>query len=243
MYALLTLNFKRKKYHRKTVENSVYFKSRRNHIRKGGNYLLNHILLFFVAIGIGIVGAIIGWEFSTVMILIVSLTLLNIGYYLYIVFNSKNVKKLEKIIESNKKDPMYGYLWALKNEDIKIAIENLDTLMEKYKKKFNYHAYGYIKEILLNNYEGARKHAEEMKDTPIGKYSLAAVDAYEGNAKQHFNTSFSKPWMLDSIKATHYYIHGDYELYKNHRDLVIAQSKGIQLLSNIYVYKIFEKTK
>lgn len=205
--------------------------------------MLNHILLFFVAIGIGIVGAIIGLDLSTVIIIIVSLTLLNIAYFLYIVFNSKNVKRLEKIIESNKKDPMYGYLWALKNEDIEIAVENLDTLMEKYKKTSNYNAYGFIKEVLLNNYEGARKHAEEMKNTPIGQFSLAAVDSYEGNGEQHFNTSFSKPWMIDSIKATHYYIHGDHKLYENHRDLVIAHSKGIQLLSNIYTYKILEKAK
>ena len=212
-------------------------------MRKGGNYLLNHIVLFFVAIGIGIGGAIIGWDLSTVIIVIGSLTLLNMGYYLYIVLNSKNVKRLEKIIESNKKDPMYGYLLALKDENIENAVENLDTIIEKYKKTSNYNAYGFIKEILLNNYEAARKHAVEMKETPIGKYSLAAVDAYEGNGEQHFNTSFSKPWMVDSIKATHYYIHGDYELYENHRDLVIAQSKGIQLLSNIYTSKIFEKTK
>ena len=205
--------------------------------------MFNHIVLFFVAIGIGIVGAMIGWELSTVIILIVSLTVLNIGYYLYIVFNSKNVKRLEKMIESNRKDPMYGLLWALKNEDIKDAVEHLETLMEKYKKTSNYYAYGYIKEILLNNLDGARRHAEDMKDTPIGRYSLAAVDAYEGHGEQHFNTLFSKPWMVDAIKASHYYIHGDHELYATHRDLVIAKSKGIQLLSNIYSYRILEKTK
>lgn len=204
--------------------------------------MISHIVLFFVAIGIGIVGAIIGWELSTVIIIIVTLTLLNIGYYLYIIFNSKNVKRLEKIIESNKKDPMYGYLYALKNEDINVAVEHLETLMEKYKKTTNYNAYGYIKEILLNNFEGARKHAEDMKNTPIGKYSLAAVDAYEGNGEQHFDTSFSKPWMVDAIKASHYYIIGEHQLYETHRDLVILQSKGIQLVSNIYAYKIFEKT-
>ncbi len=204
--------------------------------------MINHIVLFFVAIGIGIVGAIIGWELSTVIVVIVTLTLLNIGYYLYIILNSKNVKRLEKLIESNKKDPMYGYLYGLKNEDINVAVEHLEILMEKYKKTTNYNTYGYIKEILLNNFEGARKHAEDMKNTPIGKYSLAAVDAYEGKGEQHFDTTFSKPWMLDAIKATHYYIIGDHQLYENHRDLVIAQSKGIQLVSNIYVYKIFEKT-
>ena len=205
--------------------------------------MLNHIVLFFVAIGIGIAGAIIGWELTTVIMVIVLLTLLNIGYYLYIIINSKNIKKLDKMIESNKKDPMYGYLWALKNADIKNAVEHLETLMDKYKKTSNYNAYGYTKEILLNNLEGARRHAENMKDTPIGRYSLAAVDAYEGNGEQHFNTSFSKPWMVDAIKASHYYIHGDHELYATHRDLVIAKSKGLQLLSNIYSYRILEKTK
>jgi hypothetical protein len=204
--------------------------------------LINHIVLFFVAIGIGIVGAIIGWELSTVIIIIVTLTLLNIGSYLYIILNSKNVKRLEKIVESNKKDPMYSYLFALKNEDVNGAVEHLETLMKKYKKTTNYNAYGFIKEILLNNFDGARQHAEDIGNTPIGKYSLAVVDAYEGNGEQHFDTSFSKPWMVDAIKATHYYINGDRQLYENHRDLVIAQSKGIQLLSNIYTYKIFEKT-
>ena len=203
--------------------------------------MLNHLVLFFVAIGIGIVGAIIGWELSTVIILIVALTLLNISYYLYIILASQNIKKIEKVIQTNKKDPMYAYLIALKNENIDEVIEQIDKLTQKYKQPKYVNSYALIKEILTNNYDRARELATEIKDTEIGQYSLALVGAYTGNGDKYLHTNFNKPWMNDAIKATHYFAIGEKDLYEKHRDLAIATSKGIQLASNIYTFNISEK--
>ena len=202
--------------------------------------MLNHIALFFFAVTIGIVGAILGLNYWLVIAIIVGLTLLSIGYFLYTVFLSRNLKAIESVLHNNRKDPHYGYLVALKDNRIDEAIAQIDLILDKVKNSSQKHQYGIVREILANNYGVARNHAKEIEQIEVGKYSLALLDSIEGNGEKHLNTIFTKPWMSSAIRATHYFAKGDREQYEYHRDIALSLAKGLQYAANVYNFRNLE---
>lgn len=205
--------------------------------------MLNHITLFIIAVAIGIFGAIAGLNYWLVISLIVGLTLLNIGYFLYTMFLSQNLRAIESVLHKNRKDPHYGYLVALKDNHKDEAIAKIDLILSKVKISSQKHQYAIIREILANNYEAARQHAEELKKLEIGKYTLALLDSMEGNGEIHLNTIFTKPWMSSAIRATHYFVKGDREQYEIHRDIAISLTKGLQYAATIYTFRNVENNQ
>ena len=204
---------------------------------KGGIELFNHIALFVIAVTIGIVGAIFGLNYWLVISIIVALTLISIGYFLYTMFFSQNLKMIENVLHNNRKDPQYGYLIALKENHIDEAIAQLDLILSKVKISSQVHQYGIIREILANNYSAARKHANEIQQSEVGKYSIALLDSIEGNGEKHLDTIFTKPWMSSSVRAAYYFAKGDREQYEHHRDIALSLTKGIQHAASVYTFR------
>lgn len=205
--------------------------------------MLNHITLFIIAVAIGIFGAIAGLNYWLVIGLIVGLTLLNIGYFLYTMFLSQNLRAIESVLHKNRKDPHYGYLVALKDNHKDEAIAKIDLILSKVKITSQKHQYAIIREILTNNYVAARQHAKEIEKSEIGKYSLALLDSMEGNGEKHLNTIFTKPWMSSAIRATHYFVKGDREQYEIHRDIALSLTKGLQYAASVYTFRNVENNQ
>ena len=205
--------------------------------------MLNHIALFVIAVTFGIVGAIFGLNYWLVISIIVGLTLLSIGYFLYTMFLSQNLKAIESVLHNNRKDPNYGYLVAVKDNHSEDAITQLDIIINKVKISSQKHQYAIIREILANNYEAARTHAKEIEQSEVGKYSLALLDSMEGNGEEHLNTIFTKPWMSSAVRATHYFVKGDREQYEIHRDIALSLTKGLQYAASVYTFRNLENNQ
>ena len=203
--------------------------------------MFNHITLFVIAVAIGIIGAILGLNYWLVISIIVGLTLLSMGYFLYTMFLSQNIKAIESVLHNNRKDPYYGYLIAVKDNQTEDAIAQLDIIIKKSKISLQKHQYAIIREILAENYEAARAHAKEIEQSEVGKYSLALLDSMEGNGEKHLNAIFTKPWMSSSVRATHYFVKGDREQYEIHRDIALSLTKGLQYAASVYTFRNLEK--
>lgn len=201
------------------------------------------MILILIAIVLGLVGGILGWSYWIVITIVAVLAILNIAYFLYIILFCQNIHSIEKLLRRNRKNPMYGYLLAIKDENIPEANTHLKHLTEKYKKTESAKSYAYILAYLNNNLDEAREYAHQLKNPVMRSYSIAMVDAYEGNGAQHLHTDFKKPWMNEAIKATHYYAIGDMELFTKHRALTLSHSKGIQFASNLYALDLYDKQK
>jgi hypothetical protein len=205
--------------------------------------LLNHIALFVFAVMIGVVGAILGLNYWLVILIIVALTVISIGYFLYTILLSRNLKAIESVLHNNRKDPQYGYLVALKENHTVEAIAQIDKILSKIKISSQKHQYGIIREILADNYVLARHHAKEIEQLEVGKYSLALLDSMEGKGEKHLNTIFTKPWMSSAIRATHYHVKGDREQYEFHRDLALSLAKGVQYAATVYTFRNLENNE
>lgn len=199
--------------------------------------MLNHILLFIITVSIGVIGAILGLSYWLVIAIIIGLTIISVSYFLYIMFWSQNLRAIEKVLYNNKKDPNFAYLIAVKENEPEVAITHLETLIHKVKTPSQKHQYEIIRAILAEDYHSARKHAEEIAQSEVGKYSLALLDAMEGNGEQHLNSIYTKPWMSSAIRAAHYFKIGDFNQYEIHRDLAISLSRGLQYAATIYTFR------
>ena len=215
----------------------------KSEIKVGGIKLFNHITLFIIAVAIGIVGAILGLNYWLVISIIVGLTLFSMGYFLYTMFLSQNLKAIESVLHNNRKDPYYGYLVAVKNNQTEVAINLLDIIVKKAKISSQKHQYAFIREILAENYKAARTHAKEIEQLEVGKYSIALLDSIEGNGEKHLDKIFTKPWMSSAIRATHYFVKGDHQQYEIHRDIALSLTKGLQYAASVYTFRNIEKNQ
>lgn len=205
--------------------------------------MFNHITLFVIAVAIGIIGAILGLNYWLVISIIIGLTLLSMGYFLYTMFLSQNLNAIERVLHNNRKDPYYGYLVAVKDNQTGDAITQLDTIIKKTKISLQKHQFAFIREILAENYEAARIHAKEIEQSEIGKYSIALLDSMEGNGEKHLDEIFTKPWMSSAVRATHYFVKGDRKQYEIHRDIALSLTKGLQYAASVYTFRNFEKNQ
>lgn len=203
--------------------------------------MINHIMLFIVAVVFGVFGAFMGWSYGLVITIIISLTLINIGFYLYIAIKSQNLNLITYLLNKNKKEPSYAYILALKNENLAEAKKQLEKAIIKYKKTSHASTYAFVLAILNEDFQEARKHALEVKDEGLKTYNLALLDTYEGNGDQHLNTPFSKKWMNAAINTTYYLLTGDKELYAHHKLETLKRSNGIQHAANYYSFQYNEK--
>ena len=202
--------------------------------------MFNNIILFIIAVGFGAFGGIMGWSYGKVISIIIAITIINIGLYLYVILQSQNLNLINYILKRNKKEPSYAYILALKNEDITEMKNQLEKAINKYKNTTHVFSYTFILAILNENFEDARKQALATKNKGFREYHLALLDAYEGKGDQHFKSQFSKPWMNAAIKTTHYFIIGEIELYHQFKLETLKYSKGIQHAANFYSYQFNE---
>lgn len=196
--------------------------------------MIHHFMLFIIAVTLGVFGAFMGWSYGLVIAIIIVLTLINIGFFLYVAFQSQNIGLINYVIQRNKKEPAYAYILALKNEDVEEAKVQLNKSISRYKNTKHENSYAFILAILNDDFEAARDHAQTTQNEGFKKYNLALLDAYEGNGERHLDTEFSKPWMNAGIKMTHYTIQGNIELYQKYKEETLQLSKGFQLAANLY---------
>lgn len=205
--------------------------------------MLNHIMLFIIAVCFGVLGAFMGWSYALVISIIIALAVINIGLFLYVFIQSQNLDLINYLLNKNKKEPSYAYILALKDKNIEEAKKQLEKAFIKYKKTSQASSYAFIFAIFNEDFDDARKQALATKDKSFREYHLALLDAYEGNGEQHFNTTFSKPWMNAAIKTTHYFIKGEKKLYNQFKLETLKLSKGIQHAANFYSFQFNEDKK
>ena len=81
--------------------------------------MVSHLMLFIIAVVIGVLGAIMGWSYGLVIAIIIGLTFINIGFLLYVAILSQNINLINYVLKRNKKEPTYAYILALKTKILK----------------------------------------------------------------------------------------------------------------------------
>lgn len=195
---------------------------------------------YLSAVLVGVVFAILELPFWMAVVLLSGITLWIIGEFLYLVYGSTNMKKVEKFIISKQKEPIYQYVYAQGFGSLEDQILALDKILRKYKQPHIHQYYLALHALLSDNYDRALTAANQIGKEPIMSYTKALILVKMGNTEDAKRTKFEKEWMAEAILAMISVQMKDKDTFELHSTKAIDAARGIQRLSLIYSFKTMD---
>ncbi len=190
-----------------------------------------------LALVISILFAVMEWPLWIAFALFVIIAGMEIPIMLYAMYFSQNLQQITKYVDQQQEMPVFAYMHQLREGTKENQLEAIDAVLAKYKQPQVQAVYGANKAIMLDEFGKARRLAEPIASSEIGQYTLALIEAVQGNREQAKRYSLQKKWMKASIEANLAYIEKDREAFEREAQKAINNAKGIQYYSNTYVFK------
>ena len=190
-----------------------------------------------LALVISILFAVMEWPLWIAFALFVIIAGMEIPIMLYAMYFSQNLQQITKYVDQQQEMPVFAYMHQLREGTKENQLEAIDAVLAKYKQPQVQAVYGANKAVMLDEFGKARRLAEPISSSEIGQYTLALIEAVQGNREQAKRYSLQKEWMKASIEANLAYIEKDGEAFEREAQKAINNAKGIQYYSNTYVFK------
>lgn len=205
--------------------------------------MLKHYLIFYIVFFIFCLAAgLLEWPLW-IMILVGLITLfIIIGDTIYTLYGTTNMKKVEKFLLNNKRNPLYYLVYVQANGTKEELIQTIEELLKKQKNPFIQQYYSTIREYSLENFEKAMELAEKIQKDAYKNYAKALIHLKLNQLEQAENLlpSLSVLFMKEEILALIAYKNNDSEKFAIHSKNCIEACKGVQRYNMI---KTFERIK
>ncbi|MFY3793167.1 hypothetical protein ACOQFO_15955 [Ureibacillus sp. MALMAid1270] len=185
------------------------------------------VYLIIALIGFTIAGY-YNWPIWTVITLLIFVFVLKLIDMLYTLYGSKNMKKVEKFLKNNLKEPIYAFVYAQAHSSKEEQFDIIERILKKYPQKYIHHHYRFVQELLKENYATALDEAAKIEKEPIMSYSKALVYANQGKKEEALSYQINKIWMSEAILATLAKVEKNNTSYEIHKANAIEAAKGIQ---------------
>ncbi|KGR74639.1 hypothetical protein [Ureibacillus sinduriensis] len=192
------------------------------------------------ALMVGALIAIFKLPLMLAVVLLMFISLWIMGEFLYVVYRSTNMKKVEKFIISKKKEPIYQYVYTQGFGSLEEQILALDKIIQKYKQPHIHYYYSALRELLSDNFAEAWSAAEKIGKEPFMSYTKAVINVKTGNIQSAKSYKFDKEWMAVAIMAMIAAENKDKEAFELHSTDAIDAARGVQRLSLIYSFKAMD---
>ncbi len=169
-----------------------------------------------------------GIDAKYIIPVIVVVMLFYYGYYLNIMFFTKNVNLVERYLQKRRKNPYYAVMIASANKDFEAAEQNLNKLSSLYNQSKMI-----IKSSILletNQLEEAEKTIGQIKAETAKNHNLALLGLIKGDWDL-FNQSKARlknQTFVHALEAEAAYHRGDYQEADLSGTLAINSSGGFQ---------------
>lgn len=191
---------------------------------------------YSLAFILGILIAMFQWPFWIAIVVLVLTSFVMIGDFLFTIYGTTNIKRMEKFILKKKKEPIYGFIYAQGFGTKEDQILAIDAILNKYKQQHIHYYYRCIQQYLKNNLEQALEEAQKVGKEPLISYSKALINAKMGNEEEALSQLPSKQWMQEAILATiAHHKHND-DAFEQHVENAVQSTRGLQRLSLIYSF-------
>lgn len=168
------------------------------------------------------------WPKWTVFVFMVIACIVMLGRMLYVLYGTKNIKSVEKFLASNRKEPIYAYVYEQAKGTKEEQLNAIEQILKKYPKGYIYQNYRFVREMLKEDYDVAFDEAKLIGKEPFMSYSKALVYATQGNRHDALSFELSKEWMREAILATLAKVENDKNSYEVHKQNAIQSARGIQ---------------
>ncbi|KGR78394.1 hypothetical protein [Ureibacillus manganicus] len=192
------------------------------------------IIYFFIAILGYALADFLNWPSWTVFLLLIIAFVIMLCRMLYVMYGTKNIKKVERFLASNRKEPIYAFVFEQANGSKVDQLNSIENILRKYPKGYIHQNYLFVRELLNENYHSALNEAEKIGKEPYMSYSKALVYATEGNREQALFYQLDKQWMKEAILATLAKAEKNQKVYETHKENAINASRGIQRFGLIH---------
>jgi hypothetical protein len=200
-----------------------------------------YIFLILLGVVLGIGFAITGWPIWIAYIVIVVVGVTHLLSPLYVLYRSKNLEALTKIVDKFKKNPIYLYMYLLRDGTNEELLGVLDQVLTKYKNEKYQAIYGTLHALLQEDFQAARQYIKPMLHKEVGQYTNDLIDILEGNYDDIPTKSYEKDWMNSSIVAHKAYMEKDIEGFEIASRQAVQQAVGIQHYGNYYTFQRMHK--
>lgn len=190
-----------------------------------------------LAIVVGLIVGIMDGPVWVAYVILAVIAVIELQNMLYAAYFSKNLTKLTKYVEKNKKNPVYKYTDLMREGTDEQLIEAINLILKKYKQPKIQAIYGANAAILQKDFEAARCKVKPVANTELGQYTMALIEAMTGKREEAMKFHLKKDWMNASIEANLAYTEQDYETFNRQADRAIDEAAGMQYYSNYYVFK------
>nr|WP_106779812.1 hypothetical protein [Lysinibacillus timonensis] len=185
------------------------------------------VYLLFALIGI-VVSTSFDWPTWVVFIFVFIAFLYMFGEMLYLLYGTKNMKKVEKFLEGKRNEPIYAFVYAQANGTKEEQLASIEGILKKYTQQNVQYHYRFIREMLNKDYTAALEEADHIGKEPIMSYSKALVFATQGNKEQALTYHLPNKWMSEAILATIAKVENNEADFKTHKENAIQAARGIQ---------------
>lgn len=192
------------------------------------------------AVIIGALIAILELPLWMAVVLLSGISLWIMGEFLYLVYRSTNMKKVEMFIIAKQKEPIYQYIHAQGFGSSEDQILALDNILGKYKQPHIHFYYSALRELLSDNFAEASRTAEHIGKEPFRSYTKALIHVKTGDIQDAKSYKFEKEWMTEAILAMIAAGECDKGAFELHSAKAIDVARGVQRLSLIYSFKAMD---
>ncbi|MFF5996916.1 hypothetical protein AAGS61_19580 [Lysinibacillus sp. KU-BSD001] len=190
-----------------------------------------------LALILGISFSALDWPIWAALVVFALIASLEIPWMLYILYRSQNLKGITKYINQQRNNPMFNYLYQLREGSDAQITAALDRVLEKYNNQKLQAIYGANRAVFLKDFDAARRLIAPVAQTEIGQYTLALVAALENDETEMNNYTVQTPWMQSGLNAHLAFARGDRVTFERNMKQSINESKGIQYYSNIHMFE------
>lgn len=192
-------------------------------------------LMIFAAIA-GILMGIFSIPFWIFVVTILVIGLIRLAYMFSALYYIQNPKLVHSYLKFNKRHALYSYALTLASGTKFEQIQALDKILVKYNSSLVQATYGANRAILQKDFTAAKQAVVPIKDQPLGQYTSALIEAFQGNRNEANAFTLTKPWMKPLIEAVTAFQEGDMICYEKFRAEALHHSRGIQHYTNYHFF-------
>lgn len=162
--------------------------------------------------------------------------IISLANLFYIIMYSQNLKKLEKYIKQNSKNPIYKSLQLLAQGTDEEFMNSLEAIVKKYKNTKYEATYGALLAMMQGNFEQAHRYNKPQLHKEVGKYTHYLIEIMAGKEIEDVPV-FKQSWMNASLEAHRAFVRKDLMTFEILSKQATNQAKGIQYYGNYYTFK------
>lgn len=185
----------------------------------GGGVLLTVALLFA------------NIPFWAVFVIVVILYLfVTLGWPLYILYITKDTKKIDSFLIKNKSNAFFKYAYAVGHESDEVVIETIETILETQKQPKMQVIYAANLAVWQKDAEALHRLAIHLPTADYVNYYTANALLLEGNIEgaQTLAPSIRKAWMKHALLASIAKQLGDPTALQREVELATSHASGVQ---------------